>query len=395
MVSRARNLEHINLRSLARLSGLSDERMNHAAEVLDNTIRALMEKGKPQAEHFQEWRRLATFTSIQPTDFNFSFRIYQLVSPKCDFTTVISVDGGATDGTPGHPRRGAHVYCYLGAAEGQEIISIPLVYLLREHGTIEGHHVLYEHGAVDYSTTATDVFKNLQAGTGSFVPMPAAAHASNGLVYIGITSRDWTTRFREHLQATARGSQLPFHRALRDDFATCNTRFHYVLMLLPSKEKAEDAEEQFVAQRSLFPKGLNAIPGGRAGIRFLASINALKPREEVAAEDAENHLAEFLTAHPDARAHDPYLQRLWSGERPTGTVSAGPRPEMARFWADHGNAARLITSRADRLSIAQIRNARYSAAIGLTPGEIAAQIGAKDAGVVRRLLDGKTYKRVQ
>lgn len=388
-------LTHINIHNLAHLSGLNDQRAVHMARVLDSTIEAMMYMATPQAERFREWRRRATFTDIQPTNHSISFRVYQIVRSDGKLLTIISVDGSQTDGTFGRPRRGAHVYCYMGADEGQEVVSVPLVYLLREHGSVANHHVLYEHGSVDYSVTAEDVVKNLANEKAPKVPMPAAPHGSNGLVYVGITSRAWTRRYREHLQDAANGSRLPFHRALRERFATCNTRFHYVLMLFPTKELAEDAEEEMVERRSLYPKGLNAIPGGQAGLRYLASINAQKARESVPTEDLESMLAKFLREHPEAREGNPSLARLW-GDEPTQSRRGveGLRPEMARFWSDDTNAARLTTSRADRLSIEQIRNARYSGAMGLTAAEIAKQIGARNVEIVARLLDGKTYRRV-
>lgn len=156
-------------------------------------------------------------------------------------------------------------------------------------------------------------------------------------------------------------------------------------MVLPTKDQAEDAEEHWVERRSVRPMGLNAIPGGKAGLRFLSTIKAVGSNERIDVEDKDDRLATFLIEHPDAL-------RTSSSEH-TQHLQA-PRPEMARFWSIDDNAARMITSRADRLSVEQIRNARYSAAMGLSVDEITTQIGARNREIVSRLLDGKTYGRI-
>lgn len=368
---------------------MNDQRAIHLARTLDHTISSLTKSDTPQAEQFRMWRRRATLANIQPTEFNISFRAYQMMSGEGKLLSVCAVDASVTDGSVGSPRRGAYLYCYFGAAEGQEIVSVPLVYLLREHGPITSYYVLYEHGAVDYSVTAVDVFKSMNVQDAHLVPMPAAAHGSNGLIYVGITSRAWTIRYTEHINRAKSGSHLLFHRALRTEFATCNTRFHYVLMLFREKDQAYDAEEQFIEQRSLFPNGLNSIPGGKKGLKFLASLKVVGQSVSPEPGERDAMLEKYVADNPEVQANFPATRRV---ER--SGAEGQDRPEMAEFWSVDENAARMITSRADRLSIEQIRNARYDASLGLSPQEIADHIGARNVEIVMRLLQGKTYARV-
>jgi hypothetical protein len=68
---------------------------------------------------------------------------------------------------------------------------------------------------------------------------------------------------------------------------------------------------------------------------------------------------------------------------------------LVALWRDPEFAERMITSRGDRLSIEQVRLARYEQLLGRSARDIADSIGARSAEVVQRLLDGKTYVRVR
>lgn len=391
-------LKYVNIHNLVYLSGLNPTRAANLASVIDDLLGNILESSDQNSEDFNRWYRKATFSRFTQENINFSFRAYQWISPEGKVCTLCGVDRTPTSGGFGYPRRGAYVYYYLATPEGQEIISFPLVYILRKHGTFSGHYILYEHGAVNYVHTGHDLIRTwtesaTQKIKGIYVPMPAEPHGQNGLIYVGITSRPWAIRYKEHLRNAASGSNLPFHVALREKFGTCNTRFHYVLSVLPNKAQAEQAEEEVVEKRSLFPLGLNAIPGGKAGIRYLAALNALNPNRNRTTEstadfiDALTESSELEDIQLLASLQADLLRRLSN----RGSVNSNV---MISFWSDDENASRMITSRSDRLSVEQIRNARYAASLGLSAEEIQASIGARNIDIVKRLLEGKTYSRV-
>lgn len=95
--------------------------------------------------------------------------------------------------------------------------------------------------------------------------------------YIGITKRDIMTRLREHgyKAETNTGSLLHgvWHQLVAQGIS-----MHPVIQLsgtADSLKKVYDLEEEAVAKYTLAPMGLNAIPGGMAGIRMMHKLRLL------------------------------------------------------------------------------------------------------------------------
>lgn len=113
--------------------------------------------------------------------------------------------------------------------------------------------------------------------------------------YFGITKRSVFERFKEHEAKVISGAGHTLHTAWRALIAS-GMPFHPVVQV-SATSKSLDAiyafEETAVAQRSLAPLGLNAIPGGYAGIRMLHQLALLsgKPR---ALPDARDRAMEAL-----------------------------------------------------------------------------------------------------
>lgn len=80
--------------------------------------------------------------------------------------------------------------------------------------------------------------------------------------YIGITRRDWSSRWFEHLSAARGGSEYLFHRALRSALAQSWELTHVVIASGLTYEEAMVFEEGAVALCSLYPLGTNMVPGG-------------------------------------------------------------------------------------------------------------------------------------
>lgn len=293
-------LKHINLKNLIYLTGLMEPLACSCAGVLDNLLESLMSSESEQSSEFRKWRKGENFNRFTHRNTNFSFRIYQWKTAGMKYASICGVDKTLTTGQHGSARRGAYIYYYLATPEGQELIK------------------RWVAGAADNSQQV-------------YVPIPCEPHCFNGLIYIGITSWPWSVRYREHIQKARSGSHLPFHTAIREQFGSYNTRFHYVLWVAPTKELAESAEELYVEQRSLYPKGLNAIPGGKAGLRYLASINFFRRNGDSELFTAEDVLIEILSETSNVQSNDilKKLARIPNAAERTSNINT--RPEMTSF----------------------------------------------------------------
>lgn len=191
--------------------------------------------------------------------------------------------------------------------------------------------------------------------------------------YVGITKQGWQTRYNQHLRDAASGSPYLFHEALRDS-NNFDLVEHEVYSAGLSYEQAMNVEEHWVEQISLYPKGLNMIPGGYAGLRYLGKMNALRPGET--GEQRDRAISDAMRGRTD--------------ERKGGTSNS----LIAEHWNNPVYASAVICNRDDRLSPDQIRMARILADCEWTEERIASHICARNLNQVKRLLAGNTYTRI-
>lgn len=95
-----------------------------------------------------------------------------------------------------------------------------------------------------------------------------------GRGYFGVTRRSFAERISEHFADMKGGGGHLLHAVWRD-LENQNIPHRVIAQLVAqssSEDEIYDLEEQVVAETSLAPLGLNMIPGGRAGIRYLRSI---------------------------------------------------------------------------------------------------------------------------
>lgn len=230
----------------------------------------------------------------------------------------------------------------------RHITSVPL-YLLLETRTPPYH--LYRHA-----------FLTDESGT-----------RMGNAAYIGVTSRGWRKRWAEHLHAAKSGSHYLFHKSIRKYHGVAECETHSIVGWALSEKQAFEMEERLVAEGSLYPLGLNMVPGGNAGLAYLRRIGALGKNERVTVDGRQDIINRFFE-----RASRKGL----------------PNPLAAANWLNSDYAEKVICAGEDRLKPQQIRDARYFASFGRDADEIAAQIGARNADQVQRLLSGKTYSRI-
>lgn len=231
----------------------------------------------------------------------------------------------------------------------REVTALP-IYLVT-HPEYFGHYHIYKHMFL----TDQNGEKIVNAG------------------YTGVTKRGWRTRWAEHLRAAQSGSHYRFHEAIRQWQGVARMTMHQIIGHAKSEQLAMSMEERIVARDTLYPLGLNMIPGGNAGLAYLRRIGAIGNNERVSVDDVQRVINRFFE----------------------NTSRKGiPNPLAAANWLDPDYAEKVICAGPDRLKAQQIRDARVLSLLGHDVGAIAEKVGARNVDQVRRVLSGETYSRI-
>lgn len=230
----------------------------------------------------------------------------------------------------------------------QNVIAVPL-FLLLENRAPQYH--LYRH-----------VFLTDQNGD-----------RIENQAYIGITSRGWRKRWAEHMYSAKTGSNYLFHKAIRKHHGVAKCELHSVVGWASSEKQAFELEERLVEKSSLYPLGLNMVPGGNAGLAYLRKIGAIGANERVGVDGKHDIINRFFD----------YTSR-----------KGLPNPLAAANWLNADYAEKVICAGPDRLKPQQIRDARFFASLGQNADDIAAKVGARNVTQIERLVSGQTYSRI-
>lgn len=250
----------------------------------------------------------------------------------------------------------------------RRIVSIPLQCILKGWGNAEKGYMIYEHNlsAMDH---ANPQFKSIS--------------------YIGLTSRNWQTRYKEHQRDALTGSELLFHTSLaailnKDGISQVGmgpfemvrggvcllSELQYVNL---TYEEAMDVEEKMIERSTLHPKGLNMIPGGFAGMKFLHKLGYLA-KEKVTIDDREQALAKYLLENSRAGKSAPWVTESWAKDE---------------FYEQ------VIFKRSNTLNKEQVLSIRkYGNDWGLSI-EVIANLSGANIRQVQDILSGKYYSRVK
>lgn len=111
----------------------------------------------------------------------------------------------------------------------------------------------------------------------------------DGYFYVGITTRSWKTRWAEHRRAMRKGSNLLFHRKLREELEAKRVTYihHKVMAVTTDVEALYEAEEELVRGHWEDARRLNMIPGGRAGYHSLRRAGLVDPSSEDMLDDRD------------------------------------------------------------------------------------------------------------
>lgn len=232
------------------------------------------------------------------------------------------------------------------------IIELPVASVLRSVRDISDLYQVYSH---------------------SYVHDELGGNIGDGASYIGVTKRGWRTRWAEHARSAERGSRYRFHQAIRHWSDKALTVHHRVISCGQTEAEAMAMEEKMVGLETLYPKGLNMIPGGYAGLQYLRQIGAAGAGERVSPDEKQDVINRFFE---------------------TASRRSQPNPLAAANWCDPSYAEKVICAGEDRLKPEQIRQARFLASLGRSKTDVATEVGAKNVAQVRRLLAGNTYSRI-
>lgn len=201
------------------------------------------------------------------------------------------------------------------------------------------------------------------------------SYPNDGFFYVGVTTRSWQKRWAEHERDINEGSPLLFHRKYREEKESGRITYinHKVMGITNDLEELYAEEEFLVEGHWEDERRLNMIPGGKSGLRYLRENGLLQQSCVPKPDERDRIVSEWLKKHPRKGL---------------------PAPWVAEKWRDNDWAVAQICGRNNRLSVDQIRAIRQLSKEYSTK-EIASRIGAKDANQVKRVIEGKTYSRVE
>lgn len=187
------------------------------------------------------------------------------------------------------------------------------------------------------------------------------------MTYVGVTKQRWFSRFAQHRSSASRGSPYVFHAALRKHH-DCKIQ-HRIIYDGLDFESAMNAEEEFVDAFSLYPVGLNMIPGGFAGLRYLSTLG-------------------FQAKSISER--DTAIERVANREN----IDGKPNPLCAARWSsDQDYVNRVICGHSGRLTLEEVRQIRLLVSFGKSVDDVSSRTGAPLLKV-KQVAAGKTYGRV-
>ncbi|HHH0660899.1 TPA: hypothetical protein ACPZJL_002383 [Yersinia enterocolitica] len=232
------------------------------------------------------------------------------------------------------------------------LFSIPAHYLLSPELLPNSAYVLYQH-----------IF-----GSGASYPF-------DGFFYVGVTKRSWQKRWAEHRRAINNNSPLLFHSKFREEQQKGRITYlhHKVMEITNDLEQLYEAEEFLVEGHWDDERRLNMISGGKSGLRYLRENGMLKQSVVPMSDERDG------------------IVSAWLGENRRKGL---PAPWVAEKWRDNEWAVAQICGREGRLSVEQVRAIRKLAK-EFSAEEIFTRIGAKDVDQVSRVIDGKTYSRIE
>ncbi len=240
---------------------------------------------------------------------------------------------------------------------------VPLQFLLKGWGDANSGHQCYIH-TIAHNLEQIDSLEKLQARREA---------DSDEYYYAGITGRNWLLRLSEHIGEMNRGSRRKFHAAWQDSLGMRDV--HFISSLMDINLTYEDAmnwEELSVDRFAYGPNGLNMIPGGFKGLKFLHK-HRITDRIGISLEERDRAISDYLRQNPRKGI---------------------PNPFMAELWKDDDFYLKNIEARPKTLSPDQVREIRELSQSRRSITEIAEVVGALNETQVKNVIARRTYRRI-
>lgn len=240
---------------------------------------------------------------------------------------------------------------------------VPLQFLLKGWGDACKGFQCYVHSIsenVPESATSEDLHRLNSRDSGNYY-------------YVGITGRNWLLRLNEHVREMANGNSRLFYRAWRERYDKHGILFTSMLKEVNfTYEEAMNWEEAEVDRVASDQYGLNMIPGGFKGIRLLHKCRLID-NESISLDERESAIAEYCRRNPRKGLPNPFIAELWKSDD---------------FYL------KVIEAKEKTLSSEQVKQIRLLHAQGWPLPQIVDEVEALNNEQVRRVIAGKTYRRM-
>lgn len=243
-------------------------------------------------------------------------------------------------------------------------IILPMQYLLKGWGDANSGHQCYVH----------TICRNMpRIGTVKQL-IEREADQSENYSYVGITGRNWLLRLSEHIREIHNGSRRTFYQAWRDNLGLDNVA--YVSQLSEINMNYEDAmnwEETFVDMIGSGANGLNMIPGGFKGLKYLHKLG-ITGHTRISVEERDAAIEEYIRQHPRKGIPNPFISKLWE---------------------EDSHYSKVIEGNPRLLSVEQVSQIRELARSGWAVDAIVTEVNALNEMQVEKVIAGDTYNRGQ
>jgi len=239
---------------------------------------------------------------------------------------------------------------------------VPLQYLLKRWGNANVGHQCYVH------TISKNVSK-----TGTVHQLVSRQMSDEDTYYyVGITGRNWLKRLGEHIAETRRGNRRLFYQALRESMGWHGVLYTSALREInQSYDEAMNWEESQVDDIASDQYGMNMIPGGFKGLKYLHKLGLTK-KVRVSLKERDRAISDLVRQNPRKGIPNPFI-KAW--------------------WEDDEHYEQVNEANPKRLSVNQRKEIRRLHAEGVSIQKITKHVGALDERQVKDFLSGNTYKR--
>lgn len=243
-------------------------------------------------------------------------------------------------------------------------ITVPLQFLLKKWGDARNGYQCYVH-------TISHNMNNIKSFPELFIRNMSD---SNNYYYVGITGRNWLLRLDEHIREMRQGNRRLFYRAWRERYGMSDVLYSSFLRNINlTYEEAMNWEEKNVDKIASDQYGLNMIPGGFKGLKYLHKLR-ITDREDITLEERDKAVAEYARRNPRKGLPNPFISELWKNDN---------------YYL------KIIEARPKTLSPNQVKKIRELYAKGWLVKDITEEVDALNELQVKNVIAKKTYKRIK